>query len=48
MTEPTDKQKRNDPLPDKYQWKGHGVNPPFWYAEDGIKVYRSYEDYCDD
>ena len=28
--------------------KGRDQNPPLGTPEDGIKVYRSYEDYCDD
>jgi hypothetical protein len=31
-----------------YEWKGDGPKPASWYAPDGTKVYRSYEDYCDD
>ena len=34
--------------PEKYRWRGPGPEPASWYAEDGTKVYRSYEDYCDD
>ena len=48
--EKTPKQERNPtdaPLPPYYQWKGEGAPPAHWYAPDGTKVYRSYEDYCD-
>lgn len=48
---PPTKRPRDDidaPLPSCYQWKGDGPLPPHWYAPDGAKIYRSYEDYCDD
>lgn len=49
--ETTAKRPRDDsdaPLHPYYQWKGEGPPPAHWYAPDGTKVYRSYEDYCDD
>lgn len=39
-------------LPDELDWKGPGPKPASWWAYDKVgvltKVYRSYEDYCDD
>jgi hypothetical protein len=35
-------------LPEHLRWQGDGPVPANWYAADGTKVYRSYEDYCDD
>lgn len=34
-----------DERPDKHRWQGPGPEPAWWYADDGTKVYRSYEDY---
>lgn len=31
----------------QYRWKGEGPPPASWYVGN-TKVYRSYEDYCDD
>ena len=40
-----------DGLPARYQWRGAGPAPAYWYAKDEagntVKVYRSYQDYCD-
>jgi len=35
------------PLPEHLRWKGPGPAPASWMV-NGVKVYRSYEDYCDD
>lgn len=35
------------PLKPEHEWQGPGPMPAHWYAADGTKVYRSYEDYCD-
>lgn len=34
-------------LPEPLRWKGEGHPPASWWT-GGTKVYRSYEDYCDD
>lgn len=44
----TKDEKPADELPEHLRWKGKGDPPASWYAVDGTKVYRSYEDYCDD
>jgi hypothetical protein len=36
-----------DDLPEHLRWKGEGPAPAYWYV-GSTKVYRSYEDYCDD
>lgn len=40
-------------LPEWARWKGEGPPPASWWAYnpytcERTKVYRSYEDYCDD
>lgn len=42
-----DKVRRNEWSAWRYQWRGEDPSPSYWYAPDGTKVYRSYEDYCD-
>jgi hypothetical protein len=49
----TDERPPSDELPEWAQWKGEGPPPAYWWATDpetgaSTKVYRSYEDYCDD
>lgn len=36
-----------DEMPEHLRWKGEGPPPASWYVGN-TKVYRSYEDYCDD
>lgn len=37
---------RRDELPPHMRWQGDGPPPAYWWV-GGVKVYRSYEDYCD-